>query len=103
MLNEQPLFPGCFVKVRLIGVVKAEQTKHARWVRNDRLVGEALGKELPLESKPLKLDKHTVSQIEFFFSSYNSLFGQRFRVIGIGGPQKALELTRQACVPSNGE
>jgi len=103
ILNEQPLFPGCLVHVRAIAVVKAEQTERSKWVRNDRIVVEALGKERPVQEKPLEMEKRTVSQIAFFFSSYNSMFGKRFRVIGTGGPAKALELIRRAAKVHGGE
>jgi inorganic pyrophosphatase len=103
ILNEQPLFAGCRVHARAIAVVKAEQTEKSKWLRNDRLVVEALGKERPLEDKLLEMSKRTVSQIAFFFSSYNSLFGKRFRVVGTGGPRKALELIRRAARCARGE
>ena len=65
-------------------------------MRNDRLIGQALSKETPLELQTLKLEKEAVSQIEFFFSAYNKLYGKEFKVIGTGGPQKAMELVRRA-------
>lgn len=89
--------------VRTIAVVKAEQTERSKWVRNDRIVVEVLGKERPLHEKPLAMGNRTVSQIAFFFSSYNSMFGKRFRVIGTGGPGKALELIHRAAKAHAGE
>ena len=96
ILNEEPLFSGCLLKVRPVAIIKAAQADKGRTVRNDRLVGEALKKETPPEYHSLELDKPTLSQIEFFFVSYNKFYGKRFEVIGTGGPQKALEKVRRA-------
>jgi len=96
VLNEEPLISGCLLQVRPIAVIKATQTEHGKPVRNDRLIGQALGKETPLELQTLKLEKKVVSQIEFFFSAYNKLYGKKFKVIGTGGPRKAMEIVRRA-------
>ena len=59
-------------------------------MRNDRIIGQAISKETPLELQTLKLKKQTISQIEFFFRSYNQLYGKKFKVVGMGGPRKAV-------------
>ena len=55
ILNEEPLFPGCLLKVRPVAVMKATQTEDGKPVRNDRLIGQALNKEIPLELQTLEL------------------------------------------------
>lgn len=95
ILNEEPLISGCLLQVRPIAVIKATQTEDGRPIRNDRVIGEAIGKETPPELEPLKLEKKTVSQIEFFFTAYNKLYGKKFKVIGTGGPRKAMEIIRR--------
>src|SRR5437016_5609685 len=45
ILNEEPLFSGCALKVKLLGAIKAEQTEDGKTVRNDRLLGQAFGEE----------------------------------------------------------
>jgi inorganic pyrophosphatase len=96
ILNEEPLVSGCFVKVKPIAVIKATQTEDGKPVRNDRVIGQAIGKEVPLEKRNLKLDRVLVSQIEFFFTAYNKLYGKTFKVLGAKGPKKAREIVDQA-------
>lgn len=96
ILNPEPMIAGCLLKVRPIGVVKAEQTEHGHFVRNDRIVGEAVGKEVAPGLESLELNERTVSQIEFFFSAYNKLYQKKFKVLGTGGPRKATDLVHDA-------
>jgi inorganic pyrophosphatase len=77
ILNEEPLISGCLLKVRPIAVIKATQRENGgKPIRNDRVIGEAIGKETPPEFQSLELEKQTISQIEFFFAAYNKLYGK---------------------------
>ncbi len=96
VLNEEPLFVGCLLQVRPIAVIKALQSEGQHEIRNDRLIGEAVGKETPPELQSMKLHKRTIGQIEFFFQAYNKLYGKRFKVIGTGGPKEAWTIVRKA-------
>ncbi len=95
ILNEEPVIAGCLLRVRPIAIVEARQTEKGEAVRNDRIIGQALSKETPLELQTLELKKETVSQIEFFFKAYNQLYGKKFKVLGTGGPKKATQMVRQ--------
>src|SRR5436190_4392803 len=96
ILNEEPLISGCLLKVRPIAVIKATQAEKGKTIRNDRIVGQALPKEVPLEFHVLKLEKKSISEIGLFFENYNKLYGKKFKVLGIGGPRKAWEIVRRA-------
>jgi inorganic pyrophosphatase len=96
ILNEEPLVPGCLIKVRLLGAIKARQTEDGKTIRNDRLIGLAIGKETPTFLEQMKLDKKTLFEIEYFFSSYNKLDGKKFKILGLAGPKKADGLVRKA-------
>ena len=96
ILNEEPLISGCLLKVRPIAVIKATQSEDGRSIRNDRIIGQAIGKETPPELRTVKLEKKTVSQIGFFFTAYNKLYGKKFKVLGTGGAKKAAEIVRRA-------
>lgn len=102
ILNEEPLLPGCLVKARVIGLIKAEQTEDGETTRNDRLVGLAIGKETPTSLESVDLDKRTLTEIENFFVSYNRLAGKKFKVLGKAGPKKALAKIRK-CAGKNGK
>ena len=96
VLNEEPVVCGCLLKVRPVAVIKATQTEDGKPVRNDRIIGQALSKETPLELQPLKLEKRLVSQIEMFFANYNKLYGKKFKVLGTGSSRKAWDIVRRA-------
>ena len=96
ILNEEPLFSGCLVKARLIGVIKAEQTEEGKTTRNDRLIGLAIGKQAPSSLEGIGLDRRTLSEIESFFVSYNRLSGKKFKVLGKSGPKRALGMVRKS-------
>lgn len=95
ILNEEPLVAGCLLKAHIIGVLKARQTEKRETTRNDRLIGLAIGKQTPDELKAIRLENEILSQIEFFFVSYNRLCGKKFKVLGTGGPQKARAIIRR--------
>ncbi|HEX3800313.1 MAG TPA: inorganic diphosphatase [Verrucomicrobiae bacterium] len=92
VLNEEPLISGCLLKVQPIAIIKATQTEDDGEVRNDRIIGQALSKETPLEFQEESFDKRMASQIGFFFTSYNKLYGKKFKILGIGGKHKAFEM-----------
>jgi inorganic pyrophosphatase len=98
ILNEEPVVSNTLLFVRPIAVIKATQTeeKGARPVRNDRVVGQAIGKESPLEVRELKLEKSMVKEISVFFETYNRLYGKKFKVLGLGGAGKARKLVEAA-------
>jgi inorganic pyrophosphatase len=95
ILNQEPLIPGCLLKARLLGVLEAEQSEDGKTTRNDRLIGVAIEKQTPASLQDMDLDKRTLSEIEYFFVSYNKLAGKKFRVCGKSGPKKALEIVRR--------
>ena len=41
LLMDEPVFPGCLVEARILGVIEAEQTKDGQTERNDRLIAVA--------------------------------------------------------------
>jgi inorganic pyrophosphatase len=96
ILNEEPVMPGCLLKVRLLGVMEARQEEGSRKFRNDRLIGVAIPKETPPHLDTIKLDKKTLDDIEHFFVSYNDLTGKKFKVLGNHGPRKAEKMVRKA-------
>jgi inorganic pyrophosphatase len=71
ILNEESVISGCLLKVRPVAVMKATQIEKGKPVRNDRIIGQALTKETPMEFQALKLEKSMVLQIEMFFTNYN--------------------------------
>src|SRR5579862_1547593 len=92
VLMDAPAHVGCVIEVRIIAVIKAEQTEDGKTESNDRLLGVA-GHSYDHEDLDSlsNVSKTRLDQLEEFFISYNKQRGKKFKVTGTGGPRKALE------------
>jgi inorganic pyrophosphatase len=98
LLMDEPTFPGCTIRARLIGVLEAEEkTDEGKKNRNDRLIGVALDSHSYGEMQAMKdLGERLVKDIEQFFVTYQKLLGKDFKVIGRGDAKRAMQLVREA-------
>jgi inorganic pyrophosphatase len=99
VLLDAPLYPGCAVEARLIGVLKAEQQDRGggAWKRNDRLMAVAGGPKGHASPRSIRdVDRFRLEAIEAFFANYHRLDGDGFRVTGHGGIQAAEDAIRKA-------
>ena len=97
LLMDAPVFPGCIVPSRLIGVIEAEQTEEGETERNDRLLAVAADSAAHRSINTLSdLSQDLIAQIEHFFVSYNEIKGKRFEVKGQAGSKRALALVTAA-------
>lgn len=98
VLMDEPVFPGCVVPCRLVGVIEAEQTErdgHAE--RNDRLIAVAESSTIHEDVNDVAdLSRNLLSEIEEFFCNYNMQAGKKFKVLGRRGPEVAGKLLRQS-------
>lgn len=99
VIGDEPSAVGCFVTVRILGVIEAEQTEHGETVRNDRLVARvaksiSYGHAAHIDD----LGALFVDHLGRFFVNYNALKGKGFKVLRVAGPERAAELIRQATV-----
>ena len=81
VIMEEPVYPGCLVPTRVLGILEADQKeKDGTVMRNDRLIGVS---ECSVLFKAIKrvgdLNKSMVSEIEHFFMDYNKHEGKRFK------------------------
>lgn len=97
LLMDEPVFTGCLVVSRLIGVIEAKQTeRNGKSVRNDRLVAVAVESLTHQNLKTLtRLNSNLLKEIEHFFISYNSVKGKIFKPLGRYGPQRAMRLVKE--------
>jgi inorganic pyrophosphatase len=97
VLMDEPAFTGCLVRVRLLGVIEAEQTERdGVATRNDRLVGVAAESRLLREVKTLaSLGENLLGEIEHFFVSYNVIKGKEFKPLGRFGAARARKLVEE--------
>ena len=94
---DAPVFPGCVVPARPIGVLEAEQTEDGKTERNDRLLAVAANSATHRSIKTLSdLSPDLISQIEHFFVSYNEAKGKRFEIKTHAGKARALALVKHA-------
>ena len=97
VLMDEPAFTGCLVRVRLLGVIEAEQTERdGETTRNDRLIGVAADSRLHTRVRALEsLGATLLEEIEHFFVSYNRIKGKEFKPRGRFGPAHALRLVEE--------
>ena len=102
ILMDEPAFTGCAVKVRLIGVIEAEQTERdGTTTRNDRLIAVAADSHNHSNIKSLhQLNDHLIEEIEHFFVSYNAIAGKVFKPVGRFAAKRARELVKAAAKAS---
>jgi inorganic pyrophosphatase len=90
VLTDEPLFPGCLVECRLVGVIEMEQDVEGAMTRNDRLIAVAQPSLLYADVNDLNsLNATVLSQIEAFFVNYQNLRGIKVNVLGRQGPDRA--------------
>jgi inorganic pyrophosphatase len=96
VLMDEPVFTGCLVPSRLIGVIEAEQTEGGETTRNDRLIGVAAKSRDHSDIKRVSdLNDNTLHEIEQFFVAYNREQGKKFKVLACKGPKAALKLLQK--------
>jgi len=97
LLLDEPVFTGCVVRARLIGVLEAEQRENGKAERNDRLIAVACDSHDHKNLKRMKdVAKHLRKEIEHFFVSYHELTNTPFQVLGYRGGKAAERLLGRA-------
>ena len=95
VLMDAPAHVGCLMEVRILGMIEAEQTEDGKTESNNRLLGVAVHS---YDHEGLEtvndVSKTLLDQVEAFFVSYNKQRGKKFKVMGIGGPQKAVRFLK---------
>ena len=90
ILMDQPVFTGCLVKSRLIGVIEGEQTEKGKTVRNDRLLAVAQSSHTHSDVIAIKdLNKDFLKELQKFLVNYHANDGAEFKVLACKGPDAA--------------
>src|SRR5229473_3418932 len=83
VLMDAPAHVGCLIEVRIIGVIKAEQTEDGKTESNDRILGVAVHSYDHEDLDSISdVNNILLDQLEQFFISYNEQRGKKFKVIG---------------------
>src|ERR1700677_3668776 len=97
LLMDEPAFPGCAVRARLIGVIEGVQLDGKDKIRNDRLVAVAEANHMYANVRKLRdLPSKWVQELEDFFVNYHNLEGKKYRLMGCKGTAAALGLIKEA-------
>ena len=90
VLMDEPAFPGCLLRCRLIGVIEGEQGKKKQRERNDRVVAVEQENHSYAHVKHVKdFGKEFVEELEEFFVNYHRLSGKEYRILDVRGPNEA--------------
>jgi inorganic pyrophosphatase len=91
---DQPSFPGCLIKARLLGVIEAEQSADGKMRRNDRFlaVPVEIKSQKPPAQSPSSMEEAGAERIGDFFVAYNKLQGKQFNVLRYANSHRAMEL-----------
>jgi inorganic pyrophosphatase len=97
LLMDEPAFPGCAVRARLIGVIEGEQLDGKKKVRNDRIVAVAEANHMYANIRSLKdLPAQFLKELQDFFVNYHNLEGKKYCLLGCKGANAALSLIEEA-------
>lgn len=96
VISEIPTFPGCAIKCRIIGAIKAKQTERdGETIRNDRFIA------VPEVSSTYKsvddineLPEGLIDQVIAFFENYNHQAGKKFEVLEHVSAKEAYKLIK---------
>jgi inorganic pyrophosphatase len=95
VIMDAPTFPGCIVDCLLLGVMKIEQEKDKKMVRNDRLLARHVESR---EHKSLRqlgdLSPSLLREIMLFFENYTRSDGSRFNHLGNENSAAAIKLVK---------
>jgi inorganic pyrophosphatase len=89
LILDEPVFTGCLVRARLIGVLEAEQRENGRTERNDRLIAVACDAHAKIRSLS-DLEERLLEEIEHFFVSYHEMRKTPFKVLGYKGAESRI-------------
>jgi inorganic pyrophosphatase len=90
VLMDEPAFPGCLLKCRIVGVIEGQQGKKKNKERNDRIVAVEQDNHSFAHVRHIRdLGKKFVRELEEFFVNYHELSGQKYKIIDVKGPNEA--------------
>jgi inorganic pyrophosphatase len=90
VLMDEPAFPGCLLKCRIIGIIEGQQGKKKKGERNDRVIAIEEANHSYAHVRHVKeLGKKFLRELEEFFVNYHELDGEKYRVLDVKGPGEA--------------
>ena len=97
VLADEGSFVGCWIRVRLVGVVELEQKQRGKTVRNDRLLAVPIYHNRTVELESVAdLDAEKRAEIQHFLVAYHALDRVHVTLLGTGGPDEARAIVEMA-------
>jgi len=95
VLMDEPAFPGCLLKCRIIGVIEGEQGDKGEKVRNDRIIAIECANHSWADVKSIDdLGKKFLKELEEFFVNYHRLSGEKYSLLAVKGSAAARKLIK---------
>jgi inorganic pyrophosphatase len=89
-LSDEPMFPGCELQCRIVGVLRAKQRENGKENWNDRLIAVVEGSVLCAGVNQLSdLEPAVLKQVEQFFTNYQRVRNIEFEVTERGDSRVA--------------
>jgi inorganic pyrophosphatase len=96
VISEFHSFPGCVIKVKIIGGIKAEQSEKKgadKMIRNDRFIGVPKVAKMFSDLDTVKdLPDQVLQELEQFFINYNKMEEKKFKVLSIMDAKEAFKI-----------
>ena len=90
VLMDEPAFPGCLLKCRVVGVIEGQQGKKKDKERNDRIIAIEHENHSYAHIKHVNdLGEKFVLELEEFFVNYHRHLGKKYRILDVKGPAEA--------------
>jgi len=90
VLMDEPAFPGCLLKCRVIGIIEGQQGKKKNSERNDRIIAIEEANHSYAHVRHVKeLGKKFYRELEEFFVNYHESTGKKYRILDVKGPSEA--------------
>ncbi|MGA7626291.1 MAG: inorganic diphosphatase, partial [Candidatus Acidiferrales bacterium] len=87
---DEPAYPGCLIKCRVIGIIEGEQGKKKNKQRNDRIIAIEQENHSYAHVRHIRdMGKKFVQELEEFFVNYHRHLGKKFHVLDVQGPSEA--------------
>jgi inorganic pyrophosphatase len=103
VLMDEPAFPGCIVRCRLIGIIEGEQKDGKDVERNDRILAVEIGTHSWDDVRHIDdLGKQFGKELAEFFVNYHELTGKEYRILGMKGPSAATKCVEKGMKAAKG-
>lgn len=89
VLMDEPAFPGCMLKCRIIGIMEGEQGKKKNAERNEDIAVEDANHSYAHVRHVKELGKKFCKELEEFFVNYHDMEGKKYRILDMKGPSEA--------------